>query len=89
MLTVKCTGRLSTTSVVSAGGNLGKCSDCERQDGLVALMKERMESKSKEVLRMVEERERGDHALLQARKELRQSRFRLTQVMQDLEKVKR
>lgn len=89
MLTAECAGRLSTPGVVSAGGKSGKCSDCEGQDGLVALMKERMESKSKEVLRMVEERERGEHALLQARKELRQSRLRLTQVMQDLEKVKR
>ncbi len=63
------------------------CTRCEEHRSVVSILCERLESKSREVVEMLQERERGEHALLQARKELRQSRLRLMQVMQDLDKV--
>lgn len=67
---------------------LAICAKCEEQKLLISALCEKLEAKAREVQGLADEREKGDNTLLQAKRELRQSRLRLTEVMGDLDKVR-
>lgn len=63
------------------------CAKCAEQKRLITVLCDKLEAKTKEIQTLFEEREKDSSVLMQAKKELRQTRLRLTQVVSDLEKV--